>query len=229
MKELERYVNHLFRQQAETAEMRDLKEEILSNMQAQKADLMAQGMSEAEAIRQVKKSLPSLDGMVEDQQMTWIDRYHADCLRALLLTSIVWWILLLPTELLLWRESRIALTAAAMGATFILFVAYLIQKLQHRDRAEIRSVSDCRRKVKITWMVWGLFVAVVLLMGVGAYWASDIWFHRPLHLPRIDGPWSLAIVLQPFYGLALTDLLPLTVARFPKMLQKQRKEIDDEE
>lgn len=227
MKELERYVKQLFRQQADTAEMRDLKEEILSNMQAQKADLMAQGLSEDEAIRQVKNSLPSLDGMVEDQQLTWVDRYHTDCLRATLLSSIVYWILILPTQVLTWAQSKWYLLFG-VGITLIFAVAYWVQKSLHQDRAELRTISECRRKVDLVWKFWGALVAVMLLTGMGVYWASDIWFHRPLHLPRINGPWSLALTLLPFYLLALTALVPLTVAQFPKMLQKQRKEPDDE-
>lgn len=233
MKELERYVKQLFRQQADTAEMRDLKEEILSNMQAQKADLMAQGLSEDEAIRQVKNSLPSLDGLVEDQQLTWVDRYHTDCLRAMLLTSIVYWILILPTQVLSWAQSNWFFQAKwyllfGMVITLILAVAYWIQKSLHQDRAERRAISECRRKVALVWKFWGALVAVILLTEIGVYWASDIWFHRPLHLPHINGPWSLAVTLLPFYLLALTALVPLTAAQFPKMLQKQRKEPDDE-
>ena len=49
MTDLETYVDGLFRHQRMTPEVRDLREEILSNMIAKREDLMAQGYDEAAA------------------------------------------------------------------------------------------------------------------------------------------------------------------------------------
>lgn len=226
MDELERYVNTLFRRQKDTADVRELKAEILSNMQAQKMDLMAQGMEEAEAIRKAKQSLTSLDGLVEDRQLTWVDRYHADCVQAMLLSSVLFWILSLPGLMINMRIARDAV-ALGCGATVICAVLYMIQKGRKQDRTEILAVSDSRRRTKLVWMVWGVFVAVVLLSGAALYFGSNLWFHRPVHI-QIDGPYQLAVTIFPIYLLLLTALVPLTVAGFTKRLQKQAKETDDE-
>lgn len=227
MDELERYVNTMFRRQKDTAEVRELKEEILSNMQAQKMDLMAQGMSEAQAIRKVKESLTSLDGLVEDQQLTWVDRYHADCLRSMLLSSVLFWILSLPGLMVNKWIARDTVVLGC-GATVICAVLYIIQKCMKKDCTEILVVSDSRRRTKLVWMVWGLFVAVVLLSGVAVHFVSNIWFHRPVHI-HIDGPYQLAAMVLPIYLLLLTALIPLTVAGFTRLLQKHAKETDDED
>lgn len=226
MDELERYVNKMFRSQKDTAEVRELKEEILSNMQAQKIDLMAQGMSEAEAIRKAKESLTSLDGLVEDQQLTWVDRYHTDCLQSMLLSSVLFWILSLPGLMVdAWLVRDVI--ALGCGATVICAVPYIVQKCMKKDRTEILAVSDSRHRAKLVWMVWGIFVAVVLLSGVALYFGSNIWFHRPVHI-HIDGPYQFAVMVLPIYLLLLTALIPLTVSGFTRLLQKQAKEADDE-
>ncbi len=68
MDELRDYVEKLFSDRKETSETADLKEEILSNMIAKKNDLVSQGMSEDEAIRKAKESLPSLEGLLEEKR-----------------------------------------------------------------------------------------------------------------------------------------------------------------
>ena len=45
MNDLKNYVDGVFRHQPRTAEMTELKEEILSNMLAKRDDLIAQGLS----------------------------------------------------------------------------------------------------------------------------------------------------------------------------------------
>lgn len=231
MDELERYVNKMFRSQRNTEEVRELKAEILSNMQAQKMDLMAQGMSEAEAIRKAKESMPSLDGLIEDQQLTWVDRYHTDCLQSMLLSSVLFWILSLPGLMVdkgLVRNVVENVVALGCGATVICAVLYLVQKCMKRDRTEILAVSDSRHRAKLVWMVWGIFVAVVLLCGMALRFGSNIWFHRPVHI-HIDGPYQFAVMVLPIYLLLLTMLVPLTVSGFTRLLQKQAKETDNED
>ncbi len=227
MDELERYVNALFRRQKDTAEMRELKEEILSNMQAQKMDLMAQGISEAQAIRQAKESLTSLEGLVEDKQLTWVDRYHADCLQSMLLSSVLFWILSLPGLMVNMRISQTAVWLGC-GATAICAILYIVQKCLKKDRTEILSISDSCRRAKLFWIVWGVFMAVVLLSGLALRFGSNIWFHRPVQI-HINGPYQLAMLVIPIYLLLLTALIPLTTAGFTRLLKKQAKESDHDD
>ncbi len=226
MDELKRYVNKMFRDQKDTAEVKELEAEILSNMQAQKMDLMAQGVSEAEAIRKVKESMPSLNGLIEDQQLTWVDRYHTDCLQSMLLSSVLFWILSLPGLMVNMSITRGAVVLGC-SATVICAVVYAIQKYMKRDRTEILAVSDSRHRTKLVWMVWGTFVAVVLLSGVALCFGSNIWFHRPIYI-HVDGPYQFAVMVLPIYLLLLTALIPMTVAGFTRLLKKQAKEADDE-
>ena len=72
MDELRDYVEKLFSDREDTSETADLKEEILSNMIAKKDDLVSQGMSEDEAIRKAKESLPSLEGLLEEKRLQFV-------------------------------------------------------------------------------------------------------------------------------------------------------------
>ena len=49
MNELERHLEKLFRHQPDTPETRELRGEILSNLQAKREDLLAQGLDERAA------------------------------------------------------------------------------------------------------------------------------------------------------------------------------------
>lgn len=70
MNELERHVEKLFRHQPDTPETRELREEILSNLQAKREDLLAQGMDERAATEAAKRDIPSVDNLIDDQQPT---------------------------------------------------------------------------------------------------------------------------------------------------------------
>ena len=62
MIDLQKYVDGLFRHQRLTPEVKDLKEEILSNMIAKRDDLIAQGLSAEKATEEI--SLPMLANII---------------------------------------------------------------------------------------------------------------------------------------------------------------------
>ena len=113
MIDLQKYVDGLFRHQRLTPEVKDLKEEILSNMiakrddliaqglSAEKAtekrdDLIAQGLSAEKATEKAKESLSAIDCLIEGNQLTDVGKYHLECMQTLLLNCIVFWIFSLP-------------------------------------------------------------------------------------------------------------------------------------
>ena len=96
MTDLETYVDGLFRHQRMTPEVRDLREEILSNMIAKREDLMAQGFDEAAATEKAKESLSSVDSLIDGNQLTCVGSYRAACLQTTLLNCVLFWILSLP-------------------------------------------------------------------------------------------------------------------------------------
>lgn len=68
MNELRMYVEHLFQGKVLTAENIELKEEIYGNLMARYEDLVAQGVSEAEALRRTKESITSVDDVLAGEE-----------------------------------------------------------------------------------------------------------------------------------------------------------------
>ena len=96
MIDLQKYVDGLFRHQRLTPEVKDLKEEILSNMIAKRDDLIAQGLSAEKATEKAKESLSEVDYLIDGNQLTDVSKYHLECMQTLLLNCIVFWIFSLP-------------------------------------------------------------------------------------------------------------------------------------
>lgn len=66
MNELRMYVELLFEGKVLTADAIELKEEIYGNLVARYEDLLAEGVSEAEALRRTKESMTSIDDVLEE-------------------------------------------------------------------------------------------------------------------------------------------------------------------
>lgn len=64
MNELRMYVEHLFEGKVLTSENIELKEEIYGNLMARYQDYLADGMSEDEALKKTKESVPSIDDVL---------------------------------------------------------------------------------------------------------------------------------------------------------------------
>ena len=96
MIDLQKYVDGLFRHRRLTPEVKDLKEEILSNMLAKRDDLIAQGLSAERATEKAKESLSEVDYLIDGNQLTDVSKYHLECMQTLLLNCIVFWIFSLP-------------------------------------------------------------------------------------------------------------------------------------
>ena len=81
MIDLQKYVDGLFRHRRLTPEVKDLKEEILSNMLAKRDDLIAQGLSAERATEKAKESLSEVDYLIDGNQLTDVSKYHLDVCR----------------------------------------------------------------------------------------------------------------------------------------------------
>ena len=75
MDELRAYVDALFARRGDTAENREMKEEIYGNLAARRDDLIAQGVPEAEAVRAAKETIDDIRvAQVVEQDLTMDDK-----------------------------------------------------------------------------------------------------------------------------------------------------------
>ena len=217
MLDLKDYVDALFRHQRLTPEVKDLKEEILSNMIAKRDDLTAQGVDRALAAEKAKESLSSVDCLIDGNQLTDIDKYHVECTQTILRNSIIFWILTMPllfTYYALFSHLGLLLT--------IMFgVIYIFQSKKQADGAAFLSITASIRRRKTAWIIWGLFFGVCAAVTLALTFGSDIWFGRT---PYISGPYQMANIAGRFYMPLLTVMVPITFNSFTKLLLKNRSE-----
>lgn len=217
MNELERHVEKLFRHQPDTPETRELREEILSNLQAKREDLLAQGMDERSATETAKRDILSVDNLIDDQQPTNVERYRMACAQTVWLHCILFWIGTLP----LLFTGYGWLGALGLGLSILSGVGYLLFWLIHPAEQEIRSLAAARQRKTIAWRIWGIFYIVAALSVAAVTFGSNLWYGTPV---TIEGPYQWAVMASRLYVPLLTVLIPLTVSRFAALLPQYRVE-----
>lgn len=221
MKELQEYVDKLFRHQRQTAEVKDLKEEILSNMTAKYEDFLTQGIDKISAIQKAEESIITVEGLIDGNQLTLIDHYRAECLQTALLSSTIFWICTLP--LLVTRYALFSFFG--LLATVVLGVAYIMKSKHQTAEVSFVSVARNEKRRKWVWIVWCLFFLVYVGTMVAATFGSNIWFNRPI---TISGPYQFFNIVLRFYIPVLTVVIPITISRFTKLLIKHEKRYEHE-
>lgn len=217
MNELERHVEKLFRHQPDTPETRELRAEILSNLQAKRDDLVAQGMNAAEATAAVKRDMSTVDGLLDDQQRINVERYRMACTQTVWLCCILYWIFTLP---LLFLDCKLP-SALGLILSVAVFVFFPLFWLLHPVKVETRSLAAARRRSTIIWRVWGIFYAVAALSMAAVTFGSNLWYGTPV---TFEGPYQWASVLSRFYVPLLTIFIPIAVGRFASLLPRYRTE-----
>lgn len=203
MDELRAYVDALFARRGDTAENREMKEEIYGNLAARRDDLIAQSMPEAEAVR------------VNAQQ------WRAARLQSLLLASMILWVLTIP--LLLVRGQISCLAAFVLAA--VLGAWYLCSLRGESCVTMTVDAAQLRRQSRTVWLVWGVCFAVCVATVSAVMFSSNVWFSRPV---RIDGPYALGVMASPYYLALSTVVFPIAVGRFPRLIaQCERGGVDE--
>ncbi len=221
MIDLQKYVDGLFRHRRLTPEVKDLKEEILSNMLAKRDDLIAQGLSAERATEKAKESLSEVDYLIDGNQLTDVSKYHLECMQTLLLNCIVFWIFSLPLLFTCYAPTGyIGLLCVIISGCI-----YISQKDKKENVIAFLSISASEHRRKIAWIIWCVFFLVAVGTMTALTFGSDIWFGRPLN---ITGPYQMANIAVRFYLPLLTIIIPITISSFSGILLKCRKGHEDE-
>ena len=221
MTDLQKYVDSLFRHQQVTPEIKDLKEEIISNMIAKRDDLIAQGLDAERATEKAKESLSGVDFLIEGNQLTDVSKYHKECTQAVLLNCIIFWILSLP---LLFTGYALV---CYMGLAFVIVSGciYISRRKPSASTVAYLSVTASKRHRTMAWTIWVLFFLVAAGTMAAVTFGSDILFGRPLNM---TGPYQMANMAVRFYLPLLTIMVPITFSNFSNILLKNRKGKEDE-
>ena len=228
MSELSRYVDELFSGYAKNRRIEELKTEILSNLEAKKADLLSSGMEETEAIRNTEESITSIDFLIDGNRQVYINQMKLELAQWSLIILLVGWILTIP--LLMFR--------LGLPANGILFIAVLVAGFYYLGLYHKQSNSEgymnemgfinlqqCKTREKLIWILWAVFAAVSLFANSALYFGSNLWFSRKI---SIDGPYALASLLIAYFVPMLTVIIPVIFSLPVRLIAKYEVGCSDE-
>jgi hypothetical protein len=93
---LKNYVDSLFIGYKESKQIRELKDEILSNLEAKVSDLSSSGMEYKQAVQIAIENMDSVDGLIDHNKKVYINRFRIEFLQIALMYSLIAWILTIP-------------------------------------------------------------------------------------------------------------------------------------
>lgn len=209
MSELSRYVDELFSEYAKDERNEELKAEILSNLEAKKADLISCGIGESEATQKSKESITSIDFLIDGNRQVYIHRLKFELVQWSLIIILVGWILTIPLLIFgLGLPANVILFIAVLVAGFYYLGLYHKQSNSedYMNKTGFINLQHCKKRKKLIWILWGVFAMVSLLANSALYFGSNLWFSRKVSL---DGPYALASLLITYFVPMLTVIIPV--------------------
>ncbi|MFD1175030.1 permease prefix domain 1-containing protein [Paenibacillus puldeungensis] len=217
MNPLQKHVDRLFAKYTLTPQIREMKDEILGNLEAKVADLTTSGMKYDEAVRQATASLTSVDGLIDDHRNIYISRYRLELVQTALLYSLILWIFTIPTRLIDQSLLSYQLLAVVLVIAIIYLVLKSIWKKEAWNYTKQRNLKNAKQISRWGWLVWGLFILIFLLALAALDFGSNIWFNRQI---KIDGPYQFAQIGIKFAKPFLTIFIPLMLQASVRLMQK---------
>ena len=227
MDELRNYVNFLFAHYMETKQIKELKEEILSNLEARTADMVSAGIGEAEAVEQAKQSISSIDELIDGNKKIYICQFRLEWLQWILIYLISACIVSIP--MLMFHIGALASTLLFLAViiTAILYIYFISQKHRHTDHELAYVNLEHIKKIrKMVWLFWIAFTLVCSAATTAMYFGSNIWFARRV---SINGPYELAVIIILYAVPFFTVVIPLSVNKMPALVFKYEVQNNEKE
>lgn len=220
MNELNKHVDRLFYKYKHHPNAKELKEEILGNLEEKKADLMAGGLSEHEAIAKTIKDMGTVDHLIDDNVMVYDNRAKREWLQSTLVYVLIAWILSIPLALFGMYINIPLIMFAAVALMGILYIVDITNKdPNHLDQAKYIDTNKYVSWEKYSWIAWAILVAVNVVIVTGVRFGSNIYFERVI---KIDGPYQLAHIIIQYVLPLLAIVVPLSVRRYCQLIRKHR-------
>jgi len=218
MDNLKSYVDQLFLKYGHNSEINELKEEILSNLTAKKADLIANGFDEATALIRAKESITSVDNLIDSNLNIYKHQFIFEVLQRGIIYLIIAWIIIIPCSI---TRTGIILNQLILWSMIIASIFYLLDRTK-KDSAiwnntSYINLSKLIKLSKYSWVIWSIFIGLSILKTTGIHFASKIWYHRSL---VIDGPYQLASLIIEYAVPLVTIIIPLLLQSLPKLAMK---------
>lgn len=211
--DLEIFVDRLFANQRKTKEVVELKNEVLSNLEARVTDYMENGMEYQSAISLAIDNIEDIEALIDDNQKVYSYRFRYELVQSALIYSLLAWIVTIPARFL---PSGIGVNTLLLCLVVLSGAVYLSMS-RHLKRYEkqtaVINAGKLAKWSKGAWWLWSIFIVVVSMYTFVIQYGSDLWFGRAL---RIDGPYS-------FYVTVMRYAIPMTSVIIPLLVQKASK------
>ncbi|MBE9914595.1 hypothetical protein G8C92_11185 [Paenibacillus donghaensis] len=206
MNPLQKHVEELFAGYKPNRQVRELKDEILSNLEAKVADLAADGMEYSQAVEQAKAGIASIEGLIEGQVFYDVSRYRTELVQTALLYCLAAWIVTIPMRLV-GIAGQLSLLLPAI-AVILGIIYFAVRKPAAGDnrRFEPFDHAAAARNRKLAWILWSIFMLAMTASTTALHMGSNIWFGRPLH---ISGPYQFGVLAASYVRPLVSIVIPL--------------------
>jgi len=211
MKELEKYVDGLFSKYKYSNEVKDLKDEILTNLEAKADDFMNNGMTYERAVEAAMKSIDSVDQLINENKRIYVNKFITAILQISLIYLLIAWIVTIPLRVM-YEGIRVntLLTAVVIALTILYFLASFKKDDGYINKTLVINEKRFKTYRNLVWIIWGIFYAVMTAYTTALHFASNIWFHRAI---RIDGPYQFAVIAVEYLIPIVSIVLPLILGK----------------
>lgn len=219
--DLKNYVDRLFAGH-KSAESRELKNEVLGNLEARLADYLEQGLVYEEALSKAKGSLDSVDDLLPDRKPVYINRFRLELLQSALLYLLIAWLATIPARILptgIFVNTALALVLLILGVLFLSGSSRM--KGESREAAAPLNSKRLHLFRKAAWLIWILYMALSAVLNTLKYFGSNLWFGR---FPHVGGPYQFALIVLNYALPLLTLIIPLLFGKACALAEKHGKE-----
>jgi hypothetical protein len=226
MNSLKNHVDSMFSKYKENKQIKELKYEVLSNLEAKVEDLTANGMEYSEAITKAKESINSIDYLIDGNRKVYINKYKLEYMQIVLLYSIIAWIITIPVNII-WPG--IILNMVFLICSIVIGIKYLLlntkEDYQYFQCKSFINIELAIKIRKMAWTIWFLFIVVYTLFITAIQFGSNIWFSRPV---SITGPYQFAEVAIRYFVPFISIIIPLFFNVAPKLISRYEVGEDNE-
>lgn len=226
MDSLQNHVEQLFRKYEGSRQIRELKLEVLGNLEARVADLTDNGVEYGEAVRQAKENLTSIDHLIDSNRTIYVNRFKLEFVQISLLYTLIAWIVTMPLQI---KGIGILLNGALLVISVMIGIWYVVlhakKQAKYMKRTAIVDMKAAFTWRKLAWVLWTIFICMSILYNTALHYGSNLWFARPV---SITGPYQFAMVAITYAIPFVSILVPLLFHIAPKLMMKYEVGEEDE-
>jgi len=223
---LKNHVDNIFKSYKENKQIRELKYEVLSNLEAKVEDLTNNGMEYSEAVNKAKESITSIDYLIDENKKVYVNKYKLEYIQIILLYFIIAWIITIPIRIIgmgFFLNTILFICCIIIGIKY--FKLNTKREYEYFECKSFINIQFAFKKRKIAWIIWILFIVFSTLLTTGVQFGSNIWFSRPV---SISGPYQFAQVIIRYLSPIISIIIPLVFNVAPKLILKYEVGEDDE-